>query len=172
MVNNNSKIKIALGGGCHWCTEAVFQALVGVNKVEQGFVASNGINSSFSEAVTVHYNTKYITLKTLIEIHLYTHKSTSNHNMRDKYRSAVYSFSKAQNEAAQNLINQFQKEFNDRLITKVLPFFKFKPSRKAIQNYYQENPEKPFCKTYINPKLCLLTKQFSKFVDSQNIVDK
>ena len=46
--------KIALGGSCHWCTEAVFQSLLGVKKVEQGYVASTNENSSFSEAIVVH----------------------------------------------------------------------------------------------------------------------
>ena len=48
--------KIGLGGGCHWCTEAVFQSLKGVHLVEQGYIASEGIAASFSEAVIVHYN--------------------------------------------------------------------------------------------------------------------
>ena len=60
--------KIALGGGCHWCTEAVFQSLIGVHKVEQGFVASTDENTSFSEAVIVHFSPEAISLQTLIEI--------------------------------------------------------------------------------------------------------
>ncbi|WP_343065456.1 peptide-methionine (S)-S-oxide reductase [Arenibacter arenosicollis] len=81
--------KIAFGGGCHWCTEAVYQSLKGVEVVEQGFVASKGEESFFSEAVIVHYDPKSIALKDLILIHLYTHKSTSDHSMRNKYRSAI-----------------------------------------------------------------------------------
>jgi peptide-methionine (S)-S-oxide reductase len=57
--------KIALGGGCHWCTEAVFQSIIGVEKVEQGFVASIDENNSFSEAVIVHFNSEVISLNTL-----------------------------------------------------------------------------------------------------------
>ena len=90
--------KIALGGGCHWCTEAVFQSLKGVVSVEQGYIASLVKHSAFSEGVIVHFNANIISLKTLIEIHLYTHKSTSNHSMREKYRSAIYVFSKSQND--------------------------------------------------------------------------
>ena len=84
--------KIAFGGGCHWCTEAVFQSLKGVEKVEQGFITSYDQNNTFSEAVIVDFNTEKIDLKTLVEIHLHTHKSTSNHSMRKKYRSAIYVF--------------------------------------------------------------------------------
>ena len=132
------KTKIALGGGCHWCTEAVFQALKGVAKVEQGFVASTNENNPFSEAVIVHYNTEDISLQTLVEIHLHTHKSTSNHSMREKYRSAVYVFSDEQKTEAENILNSFQPQFKNKLITKVYPFSEFKASHEAIQNYYQK----------------------------------
>ena len=84
--------KIALGGGCHWCTEAVFQSLKGVEKVEQGFVAPLQDLNSYSEAVIVHYNADLISLKDLIEVHLDTHKSTSNHSFRKKYRFGYLRF--------------------------------------------------------------------------------
>lgn len=161
--------KIALGGGCHWCTEAVFQSLSGVEKVEQGYVASVNPNSSFSEAVIVHFNAEEISLKTLIEIHLYTHKSTSNHAMRTKYRSAIYVFSEGQKNDSINILRNFQSDFDNKIITQVCPFSEFKPSREAIQNYYQKNPEKPFCKTFINPKLQLILKQFSAFANRDKL---
>lgn len=155
---------VALGGGCHWCTEAVFQSLKGVGRVEQGYVASVNENSSFSEAVIVHYNAEVIPLRVLIEIHLHTHNSTSAHSMRDKYRSAIYTFCQQQNDEANTILNTLQKAFNNALITKVYPFSEFKASREAIQNYYQKNPEKPFCKRYIHPKLKILLAQFSNHV--------
>lgn len=158
--------KIALGGGCHWCTEAVFQSLKGVENVEQGYVSSIGNNSTFSEAVIVHFNAKVISLKTLIEIHLNTHKSTSDHSMREKYRSAIYTFSEEQFFEAKRLLTKFQNEFEGQLITQVYQFSRFKASREAIQNYYQKNPEKPFCERFINPKLKLLLNQFSDYVNT------
>ena len=136
--------KIALGGGCHWCTEAVFQSLIGVVKVEQGYVASVKENSNFSEAIIVHFYPKEISLQTLIEIHLHTHNSSSNHSMREKYRSAVYTFSDEQELESIRIIESLQKIFYNKLITKVYPFVSFKASREAIQNYYQKNPNKPF----------------------------
>ena len=167
-----SKTKIALGGGCHWCTEAVFQALKGVVKVEQGYVASIKENESFSEAIIVHFNTEVITLKHLIEVHLHTHKSTSAHSMRHKYRSAVYYFSEEQKIEAEFILNGFQTTFQNKLITKIYPFSEFKASREAIQNYYLKNPNKPFCERFINPKLELLLHQFSELVASERIPEK
>ncbi len=163
--------KIGLGGGCHWCTEAVFQSLKGVEKVAQGYVASIDENSTFSEAVIVHFNPDIISLRTLIEIHLHTHKSTSAHSMRNKYRSAIYIFFKEQSHQANNILNDFQSEFNNQLITEIYPFSEFKPSREAIQNYYQKNPKKPFCKQFINPKLRLLQEKFSNKINTNFLID-
>lgn len=161
--------KIALGGGCHWCTEAVFQSLLGVLKVEQGYVASIGDNSSFSEAIIVYFNSEEISLKTLIEIHLHTHKSTSNHSMRSKYRSAVYTFSEVQRQEVEQIIERFQVLFEKKLITQVFPFQNFKASRSEITNYYYKNPKKPFCESFINPKLKLLLDQFSSAVNQEKL---
>lgn len=159
----NKLQKIAFGGGCHWCTEAVFQSLKGVTEVEQGFVASAGENTAFSEAVIVHFNPIIIPLTVLVEIHLNTHKSTSNHSMRTKYRSAIYSFNTQQDASLKLMLKQFQEIFDNKLITQVLPFRSFKSSEAQFKNYYYSNPEKPFCKTFINPKLKLLLERFSKY---------
>ncbi|GAA4238700.1 peptide-methionine (S)-S-oxide reductase MsrA [Postechiella marina] len=156
--------KIALGGGCHWCTEAVFQSLKGVTKVEQGYVASIKENEWFSEAVIVYFKEAQIPLKALIEIHLHTHKSTSNHTMRNKYRSAVYFYTSQQGEQINAILKGCQREFNNQIITKSMLFNGFKPSSEAIQNYYKKNPEKPFCKQYINPKLKLLRSKYSNYI--------
>lgn len=161
--------KIAFGGGCHWCTEAVFQSLIGVAKVEQGWVASTAKNNTFSEAVIVEFDNSKIDLKTLIEIHLLTHKSTSNHSMRTKYRSAIYYFSNHQKLESQKNIAALQTTFNEKIITQILSFHQFKPNSEEFQNYYQSNPEKPFCKNYINPKLKFLLHKFSNQVNKSKV---
>ncbi len=165
----NTLTKIAFGGGCHWCTEAVFQSLLGVENVEQGFVASVDANASFSEAVIVHFDTAKISLATLIEIHLHTHNSVSNHAMRYKYRSAVYTFSEAQIKDARSQLELLQFQFQNKLITQVLPFDRFKPSRTQIQNYYYKNTKKPFCERFINPKLQILLNTFSKHTNHNKL---
>lgn len=157
--------KIGFGGGCHWCTEAVYQSLNGVKDVEQGYISSIKNDSSFSEAVIVHFNPNIIDVRSLIAIHLHTHKCTSNHSMRTKYRSAVYTFDKGQTKLFMDIIKDFQKEFSDEIITQVLPFGKFKPSREQIKNYYFDNPEKPFCENFVSPKLNLIMDRFSDKVN-------
>lgn len=155
--------RIGLGGGCHWCTEAVFQNLKGVVRVEQGWISASGA-VEFSEAVLLHFNPEKISIKVLIEVHLHTHKSTSNHSMRSKYRSAVYTFSSEQRLESEQILKLLQKEFQDKLITRVYGFEEVKMSQEPYQNYYQKNPEKPFCKTYIDPKLQMLFRRFPKNV--------
>jgi len=97
--------RISFGGGCHWCTEAVFQNIKGVCRVEQGYVASFGTESELSEGVIVEFDTKHISLETLIRIHLKTHNSTANHSMRYKYRSAIYVFSEMQKKEVNKILN-------------------------------------------------------------------
>jgi peptide-methionine (S)-S-oxide reductase len=149
-------LKIGLGGGCHWCTEAVFQSVAGVEKVEQGYIASEAPAQEFSEAVIVHYLPKKVNLERLLEKHLHTHNSTSNHSFRKKYRSAVYCFSAEDELEAKKVLSRLQKQFEEKLVTQVMPFRKFEASRESIQDYYQKNPDAPFCKKYIEPKLKML----------------
>jgi peptide-methionine (S)-S-oxide reductase len=156
-------LKIGLGGGCHWCTEAVFQAVEGVVKVEQGYIASTPPADSFSEAVIVHYLPKKVKLERLLEIHLHTHNSTSNHSFRKKYRSAVYFFSTEEEGEIRAILEKLQEQFEKSLVTQVLPFRGFESSREEIRDYYKRNPEAPFCKKYIEPKLNLLkSKNFTQ----------
>ncbi|WP_298426219.1 peptide-methionine (S)-S-oxide reductase [uncultured Kordia sp.] len=158
--------EIALGGGCHWCTEAVFQSLIGVQDVKQGWVQSTEVNNTFSEAVIVQFDSEIIPLKILVEIHLHTHKSTVQHSMRKKYRSAVYFYNQPQQEEVLKLLSELQVGFNNAIITQVLPFIAFKASREEITNYYYSNPKKPFCEQFINPKLKLLLNAFSEYANS------
>jgi peptide-methionine (S)-S-oxide reductase len=161
--------KIALGGGCHWCTEAVFQSLIGVDKVDQGWVNSYDDNDAFSEAVIVTFNPNIISLETLIEIHLHTHKSTVTHSFREKYRSAIYVFSEVQLKHSNSILEKLQLGFRESIITKVYSFNSFKASREEIQNYYVNNPNKPFCEKYINPKLNLLLEKFTNSVNREKL---
>ena len=156
--------KIAFGGGCHWCTEAVFASLKGVAKVEQGWVNSTHPDAlTLSEAVIVHFESQKIPLDILIEIHLHTHNATSNHAMRQKYRSAIYTFDKAQALEAEAIMIEKQKHFDKALVTKIYPFNSFKLNCEKFLNYYEKNQDKPFCNSYIKPKLAMLLSKYTNF---------
>ena len=154
---------IGFGGGCHWCTEAVFAHLRGVSNVRQGFIKSKPPHDSFSEAVILSYAPEVINLRTLIEIHLRTHSSQSDHKMRGKYRSAIYVFGDRQAGLSREALHSLQPDFKDELVTQVLECIAFKDSDSRFQNYYENGPEKPFCKAYIDPKLKLLRENYADY---------
>ena len=163
--------RIGLGGGCHWCTEAIFMSLRGVEQVMQGWIASEKPWESFSEAVIVHFDPELITLSDLLTIHLHTHSATSQHAMRQKYRSAVYYESTNQKQQALAAIDQLQASFDSSIITLILPLVGFRSSPPQYRNYYYTNRAKPFCQTYIRPKLNLLMQKFSKHADAAKILN-
>jgi peptide-methionine (S)-S-oxide reductase len=154
--------QIGFGGGCHWCTEAVFQALQGVVCVEQGWISSQAPHENFSEGVIVYYDTNKIDLQVLIEIHLLTHSSTKKHSMRNKYRSAIYYFNDNDKVTITNLLKEFEQKNEVRYITQNLSFVAFKKNKESQLNYYQKNKKAPFCITYIDPKLQAIREKFSK----------
>ena len=125
-MTSSKKVKIALGGGCHWCTEAVFESLNGVSDVDQGWASSSGEHSNYSEAVMLNMDTSEMSLKTLLEVHLLTHSSTSNHSMRGKYRSAIYAGSDEQAGNIKSCLTELSNNFAKPLVTKVLLLDKFK----------------------------------------------
>jgi len=163
--------KIGFGGSCHWCTEAVFQSFRGVVKVDQGWIASTGDHAAFSEAVVVTFDPTVISLETLIAIHLNSHSCTSVHQLREKYRSSVYSFNAPQAAAAKRAIAVLQTEFNEPIITEILPLSEFKLNDEQYLNYYYSDPRRPFCENIVGPKLEALRKRFGKQMISDDQSD-
>jgi len=153
--------QIGFGGSCHWCTEAIFQSLKGVSHVSQGWISSVGHDATFSEAVLVTYDPEIIPLQTLIAVHLHTHSCTSVHTLRNKYRSAIYTFSDPQAAVARQAIADLQQDFEQTIITSVIPYHDFRLNSPEYLNYYKNDPQKPFCQNYISPKLKLLQQRFS-----------
>ncbi|MGB6231116.1 MAG: peptide-methionine (S)-S-oxide reductase [Litorimonas sp.] len=151
---------MAFGGGCHWCTEAVFQALRGVVRVEQGFARSDPPNERWSEAARVTFDPARIPLHVLTDIHLRTHASTSAHSMRGTYRSAVYVTDDG--DAARGVLADLQAGFDAPLVTQVLPLRDFRESEPRFRDYYATDPDRPFCRTYIDPKLAMLRREFGE----------
>ncbi|MBD3581269.1 peptide-methionine (S)-S-oxide reductase [Flavobacterium selenitireducens] len=161
MFPSENKNRIGFGGGCHWCTEAVFESLKGVVEVRQGWIASCPPNEALSEAVIVTF-TDEIPIEILIEIHLMTHSSASRHSMRQKYRSAVYWFDEKDAEAIRRHIARLSQANGVDYITEALQFKEFKLNKETQLHYYSKNKTAPFCQTHISPKLALLRQRFGK----------
>ena len=153
--------RIGLGGGCYWCTEAVFQNLRGVSDVAQGFIYSQPPDDSPAEAVLVDFDPSRISLADLVEIHLRTHASSSDHSMRKKYRSAIYAMNARQAQDAGKILVKLQDDFGDRLVTRVLPFAGFVPSDEKYHNYHANHAGNQFCRRYIDPRLETLRREYA-----------
>lgn len=156
--------RIGLGGGCHWCTEAVFAALRGVGEVAQGYIRAAPPDDAFSEAIALTYRPEEISLDVLIEIHLRTHASTSNHKLRGKYRSAVYVRADDQRRAVEDILTRLQAGFPEPIVTRVLDFAAFEPSDDRFRNYAERNAGNQFCMRYIDPKLDRLRADYPAFL--------
>lgn len=148
--------EIGLGGGCHWCTEAVFGAVPGVTQVSQGFIASDPPDGSLSEAVRLRFEPEVVTLDDLLLVHLKTHASLSDHSMRGKYRSAVYVTRAEQAAAARSALLRLEDAIGGRPVTRVLRLQRFEASPERYRRYYETRPDAPFCRTHIVPKLDLV----------------
>lgn len=155
--------KIGFGGGCHWCTEGVFQALRGVGQVEQGFLQSEAPADTWAEGVIVTFDPSVIDLRTLSEVHLRTHSATRAGSPQSKYRSAIYVFEECQRHEAAQAIARLAEESTETVHTMVLSFAGFKASDARYQNYYRTDPSRPFCQRYIDPKLAYIRQHYSTF---------
>jgi peptide-methionine (S)-S-oxide reductase len=152
--------KIAFSGGCHWCTEAIFQAIRGVHQVDQGWLKPADEPEVEYEGVLLYFDSNIVHVTTLSEIHLHTHSCTSTHVFREKYKSAVYVFSNRQAETVHQLIAQIQPSFRAPIITQVVDFHHFRLNKDDYLNYYKKNPVKPFCQNYIQPKLKFMLDKY------------
>lgn len=159
-------MRIGLGGGCHWCTEGVVQALRGVETVEQGFLRADPPLDAWAEGVVAIFDPAILPLDTLIEIHLRTYSGGGGYSPNGRYRSAVYVCEAGQADVAQAVITRVAAERGEAAPTLILPFRDFTPSEDRYQDYYRTDPNRPFCRRYIDPKLDFLRAQFADMVRS------
>lgn len=165
-VDNNYK-KLDLGGGCFWCTEAIFQRLNGVIKVESGY--SGGLiahptyrdvcsgTTGHAEMIEITYDPGEISLDDLLSIHLTTHDPTTiNRQGADRgsqYRSIIFYRSEEERLTAIKIIDEVQKVYPDIIVTQLEMFRHFYKAEDHHQDYYNKNPEKGYCQAVIDPKL-------------------
>jgi peptide-methionine (S)-S-oxide reductase len=166
-MENVSKETAGFGGGCHWCTEGVFQILRGVSQVNQGFLQSTAPDDAWAEGVMVRFDPGVISLDILIEVHLRTHSANSGYSPNGRYRSAVYFGDADQWHRADTVITRLRHEVDSAVRTKVLPLVGFRSSEERYRNYYRTDPTRPFCQRYIDPKLVGIRRDFARHVLSE-----
>ena len=161
--------EIYLGGGCFWCTEAVFQEVTGVTEVDSGYSGGSVDNPSYeevcsgrtghAEVVRIRFDPDIITLREVLEIFFDTHDPTTlnrqGHDVGEQYRSVIFYVDNNQREVAQSMIRELteSKKFRKPIVTALEPFKNFYSSESYHKNYYRENEYAPYCTFVISPKL-------------------
>lgn len=164
------------GGGCFWCTEAVFQNLRGVTKVVSGYMGGHTENPTYkeicngntghAEIIQIEYNEQEISFEDLLLVFFKTHDPTTlNRQGNDagtQYRSVVFYETQEQKTAAEGMIDKLEKEmvFNRPIVTEISPISKFYSAEDYHQNYYNNNPDQGYCAYVIQPKLAKFTREF------------
>src|SRR6267142_5238675 len=182
----NQRIEIAVfGGGCFWCTEAVFGQLRGVVSVMPGYAGGTLANPTYEQVCTgntghaevtrVEYNPAEISFNDLLTVFFATHDPTSlNRQGADvgtEYRSVIFYTTDDQKRDAEALIEQLNSfdPAGKRIVTEVVPLKAFYPAEKYHQEYYRNNSLAPYCQIVIDPKLRKLHRQFSALLKSSNM---
>lgn len=156
-----------LGGGCFWCTEAVFLRVDGATRVVPGYAGGDvpdptyeqvcGGKTGHAEVVRVEYDDAKITLERLLHIFFATHDPTTlNRQGADEgtqYRSAIFYSDEADAVKAQSVISVLRGETGASIVTEVAPLEMFYEAETYHHNYFEQHPEQAYCQMVINPKL-------------------
>jgi peptide-methionine (S)-S-oxide reductase len=170
---------ITLGAGCFWCTEAVFQRVKGVISVESGYSGGGIANPTYrevtsgltghAEVIQVVFDPEVVSLVRILEIFWRTHDPTTlNRQGADvgtQYRSAIFYHSDTQGELATKLKQELEKQaiWDKPVVTEITAFDAFYKAEDYHQDYYNQNPNQPYCQFVIVPKLEKFEKLFSDF---------
>lgn len=170
---------IYFGGGCFWCTEAVFDRVQGVLDVESGYANGHVPQPSYeqvcegttghAEVLKVTFDTEQISLHTLLEIFFGTHDPTTlnrqGNDVGTQYRSGIYTTSPQQHEAAQALVQSLNqnKVFGVPVVTEVQPLDNYWPAEDYHQDYFARNPHQGYCAYVVSPKVHKFLQTFAAY---------
>ena len=163
------------GGGCFWCTEAVFQELKGVEKVVSGYSGGNvpghptyreicsGL-TGHAEVVQITFDANVIAYEDILVIFMTTHDPTTlNRQGADvgtQYRSVIYYHDENQKEIAEDVVKKVADYYDNPIVTEISPLDKFYKAEDNHQDYYRNNKEQGYCSFVITPKLAKLRKLY------------
>lgn len=166
-----------LGGGCFWCTEAVFQQVAGVQSVVSGYTGGHVRQPSYeqvcdgetghAEVVQVTFDPRQISYREILEIFFATHDPTTpdrqGNDTGPQYRSAIFYHTQQQRETAEQVMAELtrQRVFDAPIVTQVVPAPEFWPAEDYHQNYYREHPNQGYCAFVISPKMAKFRAKFA-----------
>lgn len=170
------------GGGCFWCTEAIFQRLKGVEKVTSGYSGGSGPayyemvsggNTGHAESIQIQFEPKIIPYKTILDVFFHLHDPTTlNRQGADvgtEYRSIIFYHNEDQKLTAEQVKNEIEKsgKYKDPIVTEIVPFEGFTPAEGYHQNYYNNNSDAAYCRVVIDPKITKLYKNYKELVKDE-----
>jgi peptide-methionine (S)-S-oxide reductase len=174
--NSQEKDVVTLGGGCFWCTEAVFEQLKGVEKVESGYSGGAVANPTYeqvcsgetghAEVSQITFDPKVISLKELLEVFFTVHDPTTlNRQGPDsgtQYRSVIFFRNEEQKTVAQQVIKKIEaaKIWNGRIVTELVPFKTFYKAEDYHQEYFRLHGQQPYCRVVVAPKVAKFREHF------------
>lgn len=167
---------IILGGGCFWCTEAIFQKVKGVIKVTSGYSGGKTENPTYElistgstdhvEVIKVEYDEAIVSLAEILEIFFKTHDPTTlnqqGNDMGSQYRSVIFVNDKSEIDIAKKAIQDIEAEqiYSDPIVTEVEMLNKFYEAEEYHKNYFALHPEQAYCRVVINPKIRKFMEKF------------
>jgi len=165
-----------LAGGCFWCLEAVFEQLKGVKKVESGYSGGHVPNPSYeavctgttghTEVTQVTFDPDVISFRDLLGVFFSIHDPTTpdrqGGDVGTQYRSAIFYHDDEQRRVAEDLVRELEAEhvFDDPIVTTIEPFKAFYPAEEYHREYYRRNPNQPYCRAVIAPKVSKLRSKY------------
>lgn len=166
------------GGGCFWCTEAIFTSLKGVSEVVSGYSGGKYANPSYrevkygktghTEVVKISFDPEKISFETLLRVFFATHDPTSlNQQGADigtQYRSVIFYRNEAQRADAEAMIAELQPDYDKPIVTELVRYAIFFEAEEVHQDFYAENPEMPYCQLVISPKLDKLRAKYGDLI--------
>jgi peptide-methionine (S)-S-oxide reductase len=174
------------GGGCFWCTEAVFKMLKGVSEVAPGYAGGHTANptyeevstgtTGYAEVIRVEYDPAQVTYRQLMTVFFGSHDATQldrqGNDIGPQYRSAIFPTTPEQTVEAKAFIDELQKsaEGGDPIVTTVEENATFYPAEDYHKNYYANNKNQGYCQVIIAPKLQKVQKEFADLLETHPTV--
>ncbi len=178
MINEPGYEIATLGGGCFWCTEAVFEGLKGVVSVESGYAGGFVKNPSYrevcngttghAEVIQIRFNTSQISFRQILEIFFTTHDPTTlNQQGTDvgtQYRSVIFFHDITQKTISDLVIQELSEKsvFSKPIVTEIKEFTTFYKAEEYHQDYFANNPNASYCTYIIRPKVEKFRKNYSE----------
>ncbi|MFA7446410.1 MAG: peptide-methionine (S)-S-oxide reductase MsrA [Flavobacteriaceae bacterium] len=170
--------KATLAGGCFWCTETVFSSLEGVESVTSGYTGGVTENPTYkevctgttghAEAIEIVFNPNVISYNELLEIFFATHNPTTLNrqggDIGTQYRSEIFYHNQEQKQQAEDFIALLvsEKIFDDPIVTQISEATAFYKAEDYHRDYFNQNPDQPYCQAVINPKVKKFKATFAR----------